>query len=75
MRYDDKTDFDGVSKYGKYLRARIRIDGEQKHIAFFTRARDASMAYNDDAKSHLPHTKLKLSMESRSRTNSPTIML
>ena len=39
--------FNGVSKQGKKFRATISVDGEQKHIGLFTRARDAAMAYDE----------------------------
>jgi len=56
--------FNGVSKQGKKFRAMISVDGEQKHIGLFTRARDAAMAYDEAivANQHqLPYTKLNFS--------------
>ena len=39
--------FSGVFKQGKKFRAMISVDGEQKHIGLFTRARDSAMAYDE----------------------------
>ena len=52
-----------MSKQGKKFRATISVDGEQKHIGLFTRARDAAMAYDEAivANQHanqLPYKKL-----------------
>ena len=41
------TNFNGVSKAGKKFRARIEINGKQKYLGTFTRARDAAMAYDE----------------------------
>ena len=41
------TGFNGVSKAGKKFVARIMIDGKSKHLGYFTRARDAAMAYDE----------------------------
>ena len=53
--------FNGVSKQGKKFRAMISVDGEQKHIGLFTRARDAAMAYDEAIVANQPrinfHTK------------------
>ena len=58
MRSHNKTGFNGVSKNGKKFVARIRIDGKQKYLGIFTRARDAAMAYDKAiVKYHQPRTK------------------
>ena len=43
----NKTGFNGVSKKGKKFVAMIRIDGKQKYLGIFTRARDAAMVYDE----------------------------
>ena len=47
MRCDNTTNFNGVSKKGKKFVAMIRIDGKQKYLGIFTRARDAAMVYDE----------------------------
>ena len=47
MRSHNKTGFNGVSKEGKKFRAQISINGKQKNLGRFTRARDAAMAYDE----------------------------
>ena len=52
------TGFNGVSKNGKNFRAQITINGKQKYLGTFTRARDAAMAYDKAiVKYHQPRTK------------------
>jgi hypothetical protein len=52
------TGFNGVSKNGKKFVARIKIDGKDKYLGIFTRARDAAMAYDKAiVKYHQPRTK------------------
>ena len=52
------TGFNGVSKAGKKFRAMIQINGKQKYLGTFTRARDAAMAYDKAiVKYHQPRTK------------------
>ena len=41
------TGFNGVSQAGNKFRAQIQIDGKNKHLGIFTRARDAAMAYDE----------------------------
>ena len=54
----NKTGFNGVSKAGKKFVAKIKINGKQKHLGRFTRARDAAMAYDKAiVKYHQPRTK------------------
>ena len=44
----DSPGFNGVSKDGEKFRAQIYyIDGKNKHLGYFTRARDAAMAYDE----------------------------
>ena len=45
--YKNKTGFNGVSKYGEKFVAKISIDGEQKHLGYFIKPRDAAMAYDE----------------------------
>ena len=47
MRCTNTTGFNGVSKAGKKFRARIEVDGKDKYLGTFTRARDAAMAYDE----------------------------
>ena len=52
------TGFNGVSKNGNKFQAQIRINGKQKYLGIFTRARDAAMAYDKAiVKYHQPRTK------------------
>ena len=52
------TNFNGVSKHGKKFRAQIRVDGKNKNLGTFTKARDAAMAYDEAiVKYHQPRTK------------------
>ena len=37
----------GLSKKGKKFQAQIRIDGENTYLGYFTKARDAAMAYDE----------------------------
>ena len=47
-----------MSKKGEKFRASISIDGKRKHLGYFTRARDAAMAYDEAiVKYHQPRTK------------------
>ena len=58
-RYDNKTGFNGVSKQGKKFKAQIKIDGESKHLGYFTKPRDAAMAYDEAiVANQLPYKKL-----------------
>ena len=45
--YKNNTGFNGVSKKGKKFQATININGKQKFLGIFTRARDAAMAYDE----------------------------
>ena len=36
-----------MSKYKKKFRAVIKIDGEQTHLGYFIKPRDAAMAYDE----------------------------
>ena len=57
--YKNKTGFNGVSKAGKKFRAFIQIDGENTHLGYFTKARDAAMAYDEAiVANQLPYKKL-----------------
>ena len=59
VKCTNKTGFNGVSKQGKKFRAQISINGKQKNLGRFTRARDAAMAYDEAiVASHLPWKKL-----------------
>ena len=52
------TGFNGVSKAGEKFKATIRVDGKNKHLGIFTRARDAAMAYDKAiVKYHQPRIK------------------
>ena len=52
------TNFNGVSKNGKKFLARLGINGKSKHLGYFTKARDAAMAYDEAiVKYHQPRTK------------------
>ena len=52
------TGFNGVSKAGEKFKATIRVDGKNKHLGYFTRARDAAMAYDKAiVKYHQPRIK------------------
>jgi hypothetical protein len=52
------TGFNGVSKKGKKFVAQITINGKQKYLGIFTRARDAAMAYDKAIlKYHQPRIK------------------
>ena len=47
-----------MSKAGKKFRAQISINGKNKYLGIFTRARDAAMAYDKAiVKYHQPRTK------------------
>ena len=57
--YKNKTGFNGVSKAGKKFVAQIQIDGEKKNLGYFTKARDAAMAYDEAiVANQLPYKKL-----------------
>ena len=52
------TGFNGVSKNRNKFQARISINGKDKHLGYFTKARDAAMAYDEAiVKYHQPRTK------------------
>ena len=58
VRHHNTTGFNGVSKNGKKFVANISINGKQKYLGIFTRARDAAMAYDKAiVKYHQPRTK------------------
>ena len=47
------------SKYGKKFKAQIQIDGKVKGLGYFTKPRDAAMAYDEAiVTNHLPWKKL-----------------
>ena len=59
ITYKNKTGFNGVSKYGEKFVAQIQIDGEKKNLGYFTKARDAAMAYDEAiVANQLPYKKL-----------------
>ena len=47
IKCTNTTGFNGVSKQGEKFKAKITIDGKQKFLGIFTRARDAAMAYDE----------------------------
>ena len=58
VKCTNTTGFNGVSKNGKNFRAQISINGKNKYLGIFTRARDAAMAYDKAiVKYHQPRTK------------------
>ena len=58
MKCTNTTGFNGVSKKGKKFVAQITINGKQKYLGTFTRARDAAMAYDKAiVKYHQPRIK------------------
>ena len=58
--YKNKTGFNGVCKVkGGKFQAQIQIDGEKKHLGYFTKPRDAAMAYDEAiVANQLPYKKL-----------------
>ena len=58
MRSHNKTGFNGVHKQGNKFKAMISVNGKQKYLGLFTKARDAAMAYDEAiVKYHQPRTK------------------
>ena len=55
----NKTNFNGVCKYGEKFKAQIYFDGEKKNLGTFTKPRDAAMAYDKAiVANQLPYKKL-----------------
>ena len=53
------TGYTGVTKKGKKFQAQIRIDGENTHLGYFIKPRDAAMAYDEAiVANQLPYKKL-----------------
>ena len=61
-----------MSKAGKKFVAQIQIDGEKKNLGYFTKARDAAMAYDKAiVANQLPYKKLNFPDDRQSEEEEP----